>query len=92
LPAYPGLERQQERDFLGAPERLRVLPSEMKGFWVKEGRAILQVGVEAFNLLNYSNALQVSPFFSSGAGQLGSRGEALETLNARQIRLMVQFE
>ncbi len=64
----------------------------MKGFWVKEGRAILQFGVEAFNLLNHSNALRVSPYFLSGAGQLGSYGEALETLNARQIQLMVQFE
>jgi len=58
-----------------------------------EGRAgALQVGVEAFNILNYSNALRVSPFFLSGAGQLSSYGEPLETLNARQIQLVVQFE
>ncbi len=55
-------------------------------------RALPQVGVEAFDMLNHSNPLRVSPFFLSGAGQLGSYGEALETLNARQIQLMVQFE
>ena len=84
----PGLGRNPFLDPKIANFDLRI----MKGFWVKQGRAILQVGVEAFNLFNHSNALRVSPFFSSGAGQLTSYADALETLNARQIQLMVQFE
>ncbi len=51
----------------------------MKGFWVKDGRAIVQVGVEAFNLLNHSNALRVSPFFSS-------RGDAASCLQGSPDR------
>lgn len=64
----------------------------MKGFWVKEGRAILRVGVEAFDLLNHSNALRVSPFFQAGRTRLGSYRDAVETLNARRIQWLVQFE
>jgi Carboxypeptidase regulatory-like domain len=63
----------------------------MKGFWVKEGRAIVQAGIEAFNLLNHSNALRVSPYYA-GAVSLPSYGEPLETLGARRIQMMVQFE
>ncbi len=64
----------------------------MKGFWVKDGRAILQVGVEGFNLLNHSNPLRSSPFYQAGDTPLGSYGQRLETLNARQIQFMAQFE
>jgi hypothetical protein len=58
----------------------------MKGFWVMDRRAILQVGVEAFNLLNHTNVLRASPFYTA------SHGARLETLNPRQIQLMAQFE
>ncbi len=64
----------------------------MKGFWVKEGRAILQFGVEAFNLLNHSNPLRVSPYFAAGTAPLPSYRDRLETLNPRQLQLLVQFE
>ena len=84
----PGVGRNP---FLG-PKTVNLDLRVMKGFWVKEGRAILQFGVEAFNLLNHSNLLRASPFFSARGNRLGSYGDALETLNARQIQLMVQFE
>ncbi|MCB1019324.1 MAG: hypothetical protein KDC27_05315, partial [Acidobacteria bacterium] len=58
----------------------------MKGFWVMEGRAILQVGVEAFNLLNHMNILRASPYLTP------THGARLETLNPRQVQLMAQFE
>ncbi|MEZ5366606.1 MAG: TonB-dependent receptor [Bryobacterales bacterium] len=58
----------------------------MKGFWVMDGRAILQVGVETFNLLNHTNLLRASPFLTP------THGARLETLNPRQIQLMAQFE
>ncbi|MBI1356846.1 MAG: hypothetical protein GC160_21110 [Acidobacteria bacterium] len=58
----------------------------MKGFWVMDDRAILQVGVEAFNLLNHTNVLRANPFDTP------SHGARLETLNPRQLQLMAQFE
>ena len=84
----PGIGRNP---FLG-PEIVSLDLRVMKGFWVKEGRSILQVGVEAFNLLNHSNPLRVSPFFSARGNPVGSYGDAVETLNSRQVQLMVQFE
>ncbi len=78
--------------FLGPPAvsvDLRV----MKGIWVvKPRRAVLQVGVEAFNLLNHSNPLRVSPYYAAGGRRLDSYRDAVETLNARQFQLVAQFE
>jgi hypothetical protein len=64
----------------------------MKGFWLKERRAILQFGAEAFNLLNRTNALVVSPYYAAGHRRLASFGGLIETLNGRQVQLLVQLE
>jgi len=48
--------------------------------------------VEAFNLANHSNPLRVSPYYAAGGRRLASYGEAVETLNARQLQLVVQIE
>jgi hypothetical protein len=64
----------------------------MQGIWVKKDRAILQFGVEAFNLANHSNPLRVSPYYSARGRRLNSYREAIETLNARQLQLVVQIE
>jgi hypothetical protein len=64
----------------------------MKTFLVKEGRAWLQTGLECFNLLNHSNALRVSPYYAAQGVRLPSYREPVETLNARQIQFLIQFE
>ena len=64
----------------------------MKTFLVKEGRAWLQIGIECFNLLNHSNALRVSPYYAARSVRLTSYREPIETLNARQIQFLIQFE
>ncbi|MBI3684085.1 MAG: TonB-dependent receptor [Acidobacteria bacterium] len=58
----------------------------MKTVKVKEGRARLQFGVEGFNLLNHTNRLRVSPYWTSSFGGI------VEAQNARQIQMMVQLE
>jgi len=64
----------------------------MKGFWLKQRRAILQTGLEAFNLTNHGNPLRVSPYFATPNRRLDSYNRAVETLNARQIQFMIQIE
>jgi hypothetical protein len=64
----------------------------MKTFYFRQERLFLQVGVEAFNLLNHSNPLRVSPYYAARGDRLASYGSALETLNARQIQLLIQLE
>ncbi len=64
----------------------------MKGFWLKDRRAILQTGLEAFNLTNHSNPLRVSPYYAAGEGRLPSYNQPVEMLNARQIQFMIQIE
>ena len=64
----------------------------MKTFPVHNNRAVLQVGLEAFNLANHTNAARVSQFYAAGDERLGSYGHEIETLNARQVQFMVQFE
>ena len=64
----------------------------MKTFLVKEGRAWLQIGLECFNLLNHSNALRVSPYYAAQGVRLTSYREPVETLNARQVQFLIQFE
>lgn len=49
-------------------------------------RSRLQFGVEAFNVLNHTNALRVNPYVGRNFGAL------VEALNPRQIQLMIQFE
>jgi len=64
----------------------------MKTIFLWRERARLQFGVEVFNLTNHSNPLRVSPYYASRDSQQDSYGQALETLNARQIQWLVQLE
>ena len=84
----PGMPRNP---FL-APGTVSVDLRLMKTFPVKNGRAVLQFGAEAFNLLNHFMPGKASEFFLSPEGQPGTYGRSLEPGNGRQIQLMVQFE
>jgi len=64
----------------------------MKTFPVRNNRAVLQVGIEAFNLANHTNPARVSQIYAAGGQRLGSYGQSIETLNARQLQFMIQFE
>jgi hypothetical protein len=64
----------------------------MKTFPLMENRAVLQVGVESFNMLNHTNTERVSQYYSTPAVRLGSYGLSLESLPARQIQFLMQFE
>lgn len=64
----------------------------MKGFPVRGGRGILQVGMEGFNLTNHTNSLRVSPYYAAGSTKLSSFGLPVETLTPRQIQFMAQLE
>ena len=64
----------------------------MKGFPLRNNRAILQTGVESFNLTNHTNPLRVSPYYAAGANRLPNYGGIVEALNARQLQLMIQIE
>ena len=64
----------------------------MKTFYFRQERLFLQVGVEAFNLMNHSNPLRVSLYYAAQGTRLASYGSAVETLNARQIQLLIQLE
>jgi hypothetical protein len=64
----------------------------MKTFAVMDGRALLQFGAESFNLLNHTNVERFSPYYAGPAGRLPSYGGILESLPARQVQLLVQFE
>jgi hypothetical protein len=64
----------------------------MKTIFLWHERAWLQFGVEVFNLTNHSNPLSVSPYYAGRDRRLDSYGQAMETLNARQIQWLVQLE
>ena len=64
----------------------------MKTFKVMHERALLQIGVESFNLTNHSNTERVSPYFASTVGRLNTYGATLESLPARQVQFLIQFE
>ncbi len=64
----------------------------MKTIFLWHERAWLQFGVEVFNLTNHSNPLRVSPYYAARDRRLDSYGQAMETLNARQIQWLVQLE
>jgi hypothetical protein len=55
-------------------------------------RAKLQFGVESFNLLNHTNPLRVSQFFSANGARLGSYGQMIESQNARQVQFLMNVE
>ena len=58
----------------------------MKTIKVKQGRAVMQFGVEGFNVLNHTNRLRVSLYYTPTFGGL------IEPQNPRQVQLMAQFE
>lgn len=58
----------------------------MKTIPVLRERARVQFGAEAFNLLNHTNRLRVSPYYT------GTFGALVEAQNPRQVQLMFQFE
>ncbi len=65
----------------------------MKTFRVLHDRAQLQFGVESFNLTNRPNTERASPYFATPTGvPLSSYGARLESLPARQLQFLVQFE
>jgi hypothetical protein len=55
-------------------------------------RALLQVGVETFNLTNRARAEGVSEYLAAPGGRLGNYGTPLESAPARQVQLLVQLE
>ena len=75
-----------------SPSTLSLDARVMKGFWLRERRAILQIGAEAFNLTNHFNPLRVSPYYAARGVRLASYGQAVETLNARQVQFLIQLE
>ena len=59
----------------------------MKTIPVMNERAVLQFGVESFNLTNHINVERLSPFYG-----LPTYGAILESLPARQVQFLIQFE
>lgn len=61
--------------------------------WKVLERAILQVGVESFNLTNHPNLERLSGYYATPAGaRLATFGQPLESLPGRQLQFLVQFE
>lgn len=79
----PGVPRNPTLGPQTASLDLRV----MKTIPLLDERAVLQFGVESFNLTNHTNAERLSPF----AGLPTYRG-ILESLPARQVQFLIQFE
>jgi hypothetical protein len=78
---------------IGVARNSRTIPATasldlrvMKTIPMLNERAILQFGVESFNLLNHTNRLRVSPYLTNTFGSL------VEAQNPRQVQLMIQFE
>jgi hypothetical protein len=59
----------------------------MKTIPMREERAVLQFGIESFNLTNHTNVERLSPYY----GMPSYRG-ILESLPGRQFQFLVQFE
>lgn len=64
----------------------------MKTYRLLRERALLQFGVESFNLTNHSNTDRVSQFYATPQGRIASYGSTLESLPARQLQLFMQLE
>jgi len=61
--------------------------------WKVLERAILQVGVESFNLTNHPNLERLSGYYATPVGaRLATFGQPLESLPGRQLQFLVQFE
>jgi len=74
------------RNSLSTPRTVSFDLRLMKTIKVQQERARWQFGIEAFNLMNHTNRLRVSPFYTSTLGAI------VEAQNPRQLQLMVQFE
>jgi len=59
---------------------------------VFEGRAKWNVGIEAFNVLNHTNSLRVSPYYAARGVRLSNYARPIEVLNARQVQLFATLE
>ena len=64
----------------------------MKTIHFPREHAVLQFGVESFNLLNHSNPERVSQYYISPEGRLSTYGGNIESLPARQVQFMIQYE
>jgi hypothetical protein len=85
----PGISRNSFLTPATASLDLRV----MKTFRVLNDRAWLQFGIESFNLTNRANTERVSQYFATPSGaRLSSYATTLESLPARQMQFLVQFE
>ena len=86
--AYPISARPPgfARNTAWTPRTVSVDARLMKTIKVRHERALLQFGVEGFNLMNHTNRLRVSPYYTSTFGGL------IEAQNPRQVQLMAQFE
>ena len=86
--AYPISARPLDfpRDSPSMPRTVALDARVMKTFKVKHDRALLQFGVEGFNIMNDTNRLRVSPYYTTTFGGL------IEAQNPRQVQLMAQFE
>ena len=56
------------------------------------GQPTVAAAQARIDLANHTNAARVSQFYAAGAQRLSSYGQAIETLNARQVQFMIQFE
>lgn len=85
----PGVRRNPFHSSNTASLDLRV----MKTFRVLNDRALLQFGVESFNLANRVNTERVSQYIATPQGvRLPSYARTLESLPARQLQFLMQFE
>jgi hypothetical protein len=78
---------------LGMPRNSQFMPRTvsvdlrlMKTIPILHERAKVQFGAEGFNLMNHTNRLRVSPFYTNTFGAL------VEAQNPRQVQLMFQIE
>jgi hypothetical protein len=92
--AYPLTARPQgmSRNSAIGPATITFDARLMKTIPFQENRSRLQMGVEAFNILNHANAVRVSDAYASPAGRLPRWGSLIESSTPRQIQLFVQFE
>ena len=86
--AYPISARPEGfgRDIVFSPRTVCFDMRLMKTIQMQKGRERLQFGVEGFNILNHTNRLRVSPYYTPSFMGL------VEPQNPRQVQLMIQFE
>ena len=92
--AYPISGRPPEirRNSFLSPSTTSLDLRVMKTFHVMRDRAILQFGIESFNLTNHTNTERVSQFYTASKALLPTYGQTLESLPARQFQFLMQFE